>query len=164
MSYRIQKCRTPWCTSTLSIKVGNTNRKLLYCTKCKDTHEKQVLELQYTHNKGIKEILLDESKLFNFKSLSILSDALESDINSVRSWIKRYFTVDWDEFRRIYKCKDVQCTKHNMANIKNKYYLRKQISKEYICSCLTKDNCLLVKPKGNASQTLVNRLLLKNTV
>ena len=163
MSYRIQKCRTPWCSSQLSIKVGNVNRKLLYCTTCKDEHEKQVLELQYLHNKGIKEILLEEAKLFNFKSLSILSDALESDINSTRLWIKKYFNVCWDEFKRIYKCKDVQCTKYDMINIKNKYYLRKQISSEYICSCLTKDNCLLVKPKGDVAKIFIEELLEKNT-
>ena len=44
MSYRIQKCRTPWCTTQLSIKVGNVNRKLLYCDDCKSQHEKQVLD------------------------------------------------------------------------------------------------------------------------
>ena len=163
MSYRIQKCRTPWCTIQLSIKVGNVNRKLLYCDDCKNNHDKQVLELQHLHNKDIKEILLEEATLFNFKSLSILSDALESDINSVRLWIKKYFNVNWDEFRRIYKCKDIQCIRYDMANIKNKYYLRKQISSEYICSCLTKDNCLLVKPKNNASHTFIEDLIIKNS-
>ena len=163
MSYRIQKCRTPWCTIQLSIKVGNVNRKLLYCDDCKNNHDKQVLELQHLHNKDIKEILLAEATLFNFKSLSILSDALESDINSVRLWIKKYFNVNWDEFRRIYKCKDIQCIRYDMANIKNKYYLRKQISSEYICSCLTKDNCLLVKPKNNASHTFIEDLITKNS-
>ena len=163
MSYRIQKCRTPWCTNQLSIKIGNTNRKLLYCTDCKDAHDKQVLELQYLHSKGIKDILLEEATLFNFKSLSILSDALESDINSTRSWIKKYFGVDWDEFRRIYKCNDNECIKYNMTNIKNKYYLRKQIGKEYICSCLTKDNSLLVKPKDKTSHEFIEFLLEKST-
>ncbi len=162
MSYRIQKCRTPWCTIQLSIKVGNINRKLLYCDTCKEAHDKQVLELQHLHNKGIKEILLDEATLFNFKSLSILSDALESDINSTRLWIRKYFSVNWDEFRRIYKCKDMQCEKYSMANIKNKYYLRKQISSEYVCSCLTKDNCLLVKPKSKSTESFILQLLEKN--
>ena len=71
MSYRIQKCRTPWCTTQLSIKVGNVNRKLLYCDECKSKHEKQVLELQHLHAKPIEEVLLAEATLFNFKSLSI---------------------------------------------------------------------------------------------
>ena len=163
MSYRIQKCRTPWCTNQLSIKVGNVNRKLLYCDDCKSKHEKQVLELQHLHTKPIEEILLAEATLFNFKSLSILSDALESDISSTRLWIKKYFNVCWDDFKRIYKCKDAECTRYDMANIKNKYYLRKQISSEYICSCLTKDNCLLVKPKNNTSHTFIEELITKNT-
>ena len=163
MSYRIQKCRTPWCTTQLSIKVGNVNRKLLYCDDCKNIHEKQVLELQHLHASPIKEILLEQASLFNFKSLSILSDALESDINSTRLWIKKYFNVGWDEFKRIYKCKDAQCTRYDMVNIKNKYYLRKQIGTEYICSCLTKDNYLLVKPKNNTSHSFIAELIAKNT-
>lgn len=163
MSYRIQKCRTPWCTNQLSIKVGNVNRKLLYCDDCKDKHEKQVLELQHLHEKPIKDILLEEATLFNFKSLSILSDALESDINSTRLWIKKYFNICWDEFKRIHKCRDAQCIRYDMTNIKNKYYLRKQISSEYICSCLTKDNCLLVKPKNTTSHTFIEELITKNT-
>ena len=163
MSYRIQKCRTPWCTNQLSIKVGNVNRKLLYCDDCKSQHEKQVLELQHLHAKPIKEILLEEATLFNFKSISILSDALESDINSTRLWIKKYFSVSWDEFRRIYKCKDAKCIRYDMTNIKNKYYLRQQISSEYICSCLTKDDALLVKPKNNTSHNFIEGLITKNT-
>ena len=50
-----------------------------------------------------------------------------------------------------------------MANIKNKYYLRKQISNEYICSCLTKDNCLLVKPKDSTSTAFIEDLISKNS-
>lgn len=163
-TYKVQPCRTPWCKNSISIKVNNINRKMMYCTKCKRLHTKSILELQYFHEKPIKDILLFESKLFNFKSLSMISDALETNISSLRSWIKKYFDMDWDTFRQTYDCKHMDCLVFNMSNVSNKYYLQKQIKKERICSCLSKDNRLFIRPKTKNDEEYVKYLVKKQRI
>ena len=161
MHYKVNKCRTPWCKDSVSVQVGNINVKKFYCTNCNDSHEKQILELQYLHNKPIREVLVDEAKLFNFKSLSILADAFESSIPCVRKWITKYFGISWDEFRREYHCKGSACLRFNTDTVRNKYYIRAKIKKERICACLTENGKLLVKPKGASTSIFVEELLEK---
>ena len=158
---RVQTCMTPWCTSTISISKSTNNRKKTYCDNCNTDNEINVLILQTEHGKHIKELLLEQALLFNFKSLSILSDALETQISYTRRWIKIYFNCDWDEFRIKYGCKYNECAKVDVSDFKNKYYILKQLKDNRICCCLTKDNFVLVKTKSEEHKITLSSILNK---
>lgn len=157
----IKKCATPWCKDQVSVVKGNTNKKKLYCEKCRDEHEISVLLLQTEYNKEIKEIIIEQAILFNFKSIRLLADALVTQISYVRYWIEKYFDLDWDEFRIVYRCKNAKCEKIAMKGIKNKYYIVKQLKDKRICSCLTKDNSILVKVKDSEHEQVLDKILNK---
>ena len=157
----LQKCYTPWCTNQISILENNTNRKKLYCPSCNKEHEISILCLQTAYQKPIKEIILEEAKIFNFKSLRVLSDALDTHISYLRYWIKKYFDCSWDEFRIKYDCQYHHCKRLCMAGVKNKYYILKKLKDKRICSCLTKDNHILVKVKGEDNESIVAEIMDK---
>jgi len=153
------KCGTPWCGNTIQVLKGNVNRRKLYCIKCNEEHELAVLLLQTGYEVSIEELILEQAETFNFKSLRMISDALETRISSVRKWISKYFDCTWDEFRITYKCKNSDCEKIDTSTVKNKYYVVQKLKKERVCSCLTKDNSILVRLRNKEHIALLAELM-----
>lgn len=140
---QLLKCRTPWCNNQVSSYLDSQNKKKKYCADCIKEHDITVLELQTYHSKPIKELVMSTAQMFNFKSMSAIADYFESQIPIVRYIIKKYYGLEWDDFKRVNYCKVETCEKVDVSHIKNKYYLSDKIKNKKVCNCLNKDGISL---------------------
>lgn len=157
---KITKCRTPWCSNQISAYLDSSNKKKKYCVDCLKDHDITVLELQAYHNKPIKELLISTAQMFNYKSMSVIADYFQSQIPIVRYIIKKYYGLEWDDFKRINYCKVESCEKVDVSHIKNKYYLSDKIKNKKVCNCLNKDGISLnILLKNDNDIELVEKIL-----
>lgn len=156
---RVLKCKSRYCAKQVTVTVCNRRKVAFYCIACKKEHETKVLELQYQHDMLIRELLLYVSKMFNFRSVSHIADYLETHSLYVKFWIKKYFGMDFDEFRQTYFCKTNNCTKVDISGIKNKYYFVNKIKNKDLCACLTKSDNILVLPRSDQEKEFLDNLI-----
>jgi len=157
---RLTNCSTPWCTNQVSSYTDSRNRKKKYCADCLIEHDTTVLELQTQHNRPIKELIILTAQMFNYKSMSAIADYFESQIPIIRYMIKKYYGLEWDDFKRINYCKVEVCEKVDVSHVKNKYYLSDKIKSKKVCNCLSKDGISLnILIKNDNDIAVVEKIL-----
>ena len=129
-------CDTPYCSNTFTI---NTNRlprrEYLFCNECKKEHSYYALVVQVEHEKPIKEVIL-ESKIFN--SASGMSAYIGVSFVTMYHWIKKYFDLTYQQFRRAHICNSNKCYLLNISRSsysRHDYVLKKIRDKRY-CACI----------------------------
>jgi len=156
----LTNCSTPWCTNQVSSYTDSRNRKKKYCADCLIEHDTTVLELQTQHNRPIKELIILTAQMFNYKSMSAIADYFESQIPIIRYMIKKYYGLEWDDFKRINYCKVEVCEKVDVSHVKNKYYLSDKIKSKKVCNCLSKDGISLnILIKNDNDIAVVEKIL-----
>lgn len=103
--------------------------------KCKRKHSYHVLVIQLEHGKKIQDVILDAKM---FKSASNMADYLGVSFVTIYHWLKKYFNMTYQEFKREYICKSDKCYFLNIENStysRNDYILKKIRDKRY-CACV----------------------------
>lgn len=127
-------CATPYCDN--SILLREDKDPPIFCPKCKSEHSLKVLKIQRYHEKPIKEIILDSRM---FKSANGMADYVGVSFVTMYNWIKKYFGMYFQEFRRAYICKSDRCYLLNISRSsysRNDYILKKIRSRSNFCACI----------------------------
>jgi len=153
------ECRTPYCSNCFFIVVEDEeDLNYVFCRECRKEHSSYVLNTQVDHEKPIKDIIMD-ARLFN--SANNMADYIGVSFVTVYHWIKKYFGVSFQEFRRDYICRSERCY---LVNIKGAPYSRpdyilKKVKDKRYCACINelgKDYMMT-----NAPIKLVSKILNK---
>jgi hypothetical protein len=150
------KCKTPYCKNTIVLAARPKFKDYNFCDECKKEHSLAVLQVQADLKLPIKDALLDASL---FKNAASMGDYMGISFVSVYSWIRKYFSLSFQEFRRIYICKSSKCYLLDISRSsysRNDYILKKLRSNRY-CACinaLEKDHIMTNAPVGVVSQIL----------
>lgn len=154
---RIQvSCSTPYCNNQMLINEGYSG-EYSFCPECKEQHSKKVLKLQAEHGKTVQEAILD-SRIFN--TANGMADYLGVSFVTMYNWIRQYFGMSFQEFRRKYLCKSSKCYLLNIERSsysRNDYILKKiRISGNY-CACINslESNYIMT----NCPQSVVSSIL-----
>jgi len=154
---RIQvTCSTPYCSNQMLI--NDTDVGCAYfCPECKEIHSKKVLKLQVEHGKTIQEAILD-SRIFN--TANGMADYLGVSFVTMYNWIKQYFDMSFQEFRRKYLCKSSKCYLLNIERSsysRNDYILKKIRTSGNYCACINslEPNYIMT----NCPQSVVSSIL-----
>jgi hypothetical protein len=129
------KCRTPYCKNLLYVSSRPKPKDYLFCDACKKEHSYSVLVVQADLKMPIKEALM-EARVF--KNASGIGDFLGVSFVSVYHWIRKYYGMSFQEFRRQYICRSRKCYLLNIENSsysRNDYVLKK-IRARHFCACI----------------------------
>ena len=130
----IVTCSTPYCAN--SILLREPADSYVFCPKCKALHSMKILKIQVDHEKGIKDIILDARI---FKSANGMADYVGVTFVTMYNWIRKYFNMSFQEFRRNYICKSDSCYLLNISRSsysRNDYILKKIRSRSNYCACI----------------------------
>ena len=130
------ECDSPGCYNCFFInKARAENSRYVFCPSCRKQHSTHVLTVQAEHEKPIKEVLL-EAKVFN--SSHGMADYIGVSFVTIYHWIKKYFSMTFQEFRRHYICKSDSCYYVDITDApysRGDYILRKVKDHRY-CACI----------------------------
>lgn len=129
------KCRTPYCTNTIGLSAKPKIREYIFCNDCKQEHSYAVLVVQADLKVPIKEALLDARI---FKTASGMGDYLGVSFVTIYNWIRRYFGLSFQEFKRQYICKSTKCYLLNIerSSYSRHDYVLKKIRFNRYCACI----------------------------
>lgn len=128
-------CHTPYCDSRILVSDSEED-DYIFCPKCREEHSLCVLKTQVDHEKPIKEVILDARI---FKNANGMADFAGVSFVSMYNWIKKYFNMSFQEFRRQYICKSDKCYLLNIKRSsysRNDYILKKIRSRSNRCACI----------------------------
>lgn len=131
---KVVTCSTPYCEN--SILLREPPGEYIFCPKCKAAHSLKILKIQKDHEKSIKDIILD-SRIF--KSANGMADYVGVSFVTMYNWIRKYFEMSFQEFRRTYICKSTNCYLLNITRSsysRNDYILKKIRSRSNYCACI----------------------------
>lgn len=160
MTKELVRCNTPECYNKAWANSNWKNKKdYIFCKDCRSVHSYDVLVVQAKHEKPIKEIIL-ESRMFG--SASYMADYIGVSFVTMYHWIKKYFGMTFQEFRRAYICKSDKCYLLNirMSSYSRHDYILKKIRDKRYCACinaLEKDHIMTNAPIGLIPSILVGR-------
>ena len=126
-------CATPDCDH--SILLREDKDPPLVCPDCRSKHSLKVLKIQKDHEKPIREVILDARI---FKSANGMADYVGVSFVTMYNWIKKYFGMYFQEFRRTYICKSESCYLLNISRSsysRKDYILKKIRSRSNYCAC-----------------------------
>jgi hypothetical protein len=130
------KCKTPYCASIVQVAVKPKYKEYVFCDQCKKEHSLAVLQVQADLKMPIKDALMDAAIFF--KSAANIGDYLGISFVSTYAWVKKYWGVSFQEFKRRYICKSAHCY---LLNIERSSYSRsdyalKKIRQQRYCACI----------------------------
>jgi hypothetical protein len=130
------KCKTPYCSALVTCAVKPRYKEYVFCDQCKKEHSLAVLQVQADLKMPIKEAILDARI---FRTADGMSAYLGISFVSLYSWVRKYFSQSFQEFRRQYICKSsTRCYLLNVERSsysRSDYALRKIRSQRY-CACV----------------------------
>ena len=130
-------CHTPFCNNTILLDTEDFIIKdYIFCPECKDAHSPYVLKAQVEHEKPIREIILD-AKIF--RTVNGMAAYAGVSFVTMYNWIKKYFGLSFQEFRRTYICNSSKCYLLNIKRSsysRNDYILKKIRSRRRYCACI----------------------------
>jgi len=132
---KLMNCSTPYCDSRILVREVE-EEDYVFCPKCRGDHSLCVLKTQVDHDKPIKEVIMDARI---FKSANGMADYAGVSFVSMYNWIKKYFNMSFQEFRRKYICKSEKCYLLNIKRSsysRNDYILKKIRSRSNSCACI----------------------------
>ncbi len=156
MKYQV-KCKTPYCSALVTCAVKPRYKEYVFCDQCKKEHSLAVLQVQADLKMPIRDALLDAAKVF--KSAANLGDFCGVSFVTIYSWVKKYFSQSFQEFRRQYICKSSRCYLLNLerSSYSRLDYALKKIRLQRYCACvnaLEKNYIMTNAPVSVISQIL----------
>lgn len=130
----IVTCATPYCDNLILLREPAVS--YTFCPKCKVEHSLKILKIQVDHEKPIKEVILDARI---FKSANGMADYVGVTFVTMYNWIRKYFKMSFQQFRRTYICKSASCYLLNISRSsysRNDYILKKIRSRSNYCACI----------------------------
>ncbi|MCU0680578.1 MAG: hypothetical protein MUF50_04730 [Planctomycetes bacterium] len=130
MGENVKKCDTPYCNNQVSF----CKKDFVFCSECKSKHSSNVLKLQVEYGKPIVDVLL-EACLFD--TAGGMADYLGVSFMSIYNWIKQYFGMTFQDFKRAYICKSEKCylLEVKRSNYTRSEYILKKIRSLGGCAC-----------------------------
>ncbi len=135
-------CDTPWCDFLVAEPPldGQGSRRGVhnFCKVCTDQHSSRVLIAQVEHGKDIRSIILDASI---FKTAGGMGGYMGVSFVTTYNWIRRYFGLSFQEFRRKYICGTAKSSRCYLLDIgrvsytRNDHVIKKIRSRRY-CACV----------------------------
>jgi len=136
MAKRLIKCDTPYCENTFFINTAKSRkRKYKFCRSCREEHSYHVLAIQVYHQKSMKDVILD-ARIFN--TAVGMSDYVGVSFVTMYHWIRKYFNMTFQQFKREYICKSPRCYVLNLdrSPYSRKDYVLKKIKDRGYCACI----------------------------
>jgi len=136
LSRRLITCNNYNCDNTILVPFALLeSRDYFFCPECLAEHSHRALVAQAEHEKSIQEIIIDAAF---FKTASNMAAYIGISFVTMYHWIKKYFDMSFQEFKRTYICKSDKCY---LIDIKNSSYSRndyvlKKIKNRRYCACL----------------------------
>lgn len=155
MKYQV-KCKTPYCDAIVQVAVKPKYKEYVFCDKCKKEHSLAVLQVQADLKMPIKEALI-EARIF--RTANLMGDFLGVSFVTLYNWVRKYYGMSFQEFRRQYICRSAKCYLLNISRSsysREDYVLRKIRGQRY-CACinaLEKNYIMTNAPVGVISQIL----------
>lgn len=136
MPKQLIECSTPGCYSCFFYSDDREySDKYMFCPECRKEHSYHVLITQAEHENDIKKIILD-ARMFN--SAAGMADYIGVSFVTIYHWIRKYFGITFQEFKRNYICKSNKCYLVNINGSpysRGDYVLKKVRDKRY-CACI----------------------------
>lgn len=133
----ILQCSTPYCFNNVLISEEDIlDSRYVFCPKCRKDHSLCALKVQVDHGKSIKDVIL-EAKLF--RTANGMSDYVGVSFVTMYNWIKKYFNLTFQEFRRNYICNSDRCYVLNIERSsysRNDYLIKKIRNRSKYCACI----------------------------
>jgi len=135
----MQQCDTPYCGKLIpSARLKRPIKGYYFCGQCRDEHSYRVLVAQADHDAPIKDILLQAS---TFRSAEGMAAYIGVSFVTIYHWIRRYFNLSFQEFRRQHICKNGLRGKCYLLDIRRSSYTRhdyvlKKIRSKRYCACI----------------------------
>lgn len=130
-------CETPGCTGEVMVPndFKRTRGAYYYCRECRSQHSYSVLVIQTQHGYHLREILLDAASLFS--NVSGIAAYVGVSFVTVYNWLDKYFSMSFQEFKRVYICKSPKCYTLNIqGSTYSRYdYVLKKIKRQRYCAC-----------------------------
>jgi len=129
------KCKTPYCDAIVQVAVKPKYKEYVFCDQCKKEHSLAVLQVQADLKMPIKEALLDARI---FRTASLIGDFMGVSFVTIYAWVRKYYNMSFQEFRRTYICRSTKCYLLNIERSsysRGDYALRKIRSQRY-CACV----------------------------
>ena len=128
-----------------------------FCKSCRSAHSSHALIIQAKHGKSIAEII-EEAKIF--ASASRMADYIGVSFVTMYHWIRKYYGMTFQEFRRRHICKSDKCYLLNIrrSSYSRHDYILKKIRDKRYCACinaLEKDHIMTDAPIKVISSILV---------
>ena len=136
MAKKLVNCDTPYCDNTFFINTAKRRkRKHRFCTSCNIEHSYHVLAIQVYHQKSMKDVILD-ARVFN--TAVGMSDYVGVSFVTMYHWIKKYFNMTFQQFKREYICRSPKCYILNLdrSPYSRKDYVLKKIKDRGYCACI----------------------------
>jgi len=136
VSRKLITCQNYNCDNTILVPFALLeNREYFFCPECLSGHSHHALVAQAEHEKSIQDIIIDAAF---FKTASNMAAYIGISFVTMYHWIRKYFDMSFQEFKRTYICKSNKCY---LIDIKNSSYSRndyvlKKIKNRRYCACL----------------------------
>lgn len=148
-------CSTPYCKNSVQVFAA-VNRKYVFCDKCREEHSYHALVVQVDHEKPVQDAIMD-AKIF--KTASGMADYLGVSFVTLYHWLKKYYNLSFQEFKRIHICKSTKCYLLNIerSSYSRHDYVLKKIRARRYCACinsLEKDHIMTNAPVSVVAEIL----------
>jgi hypothetical protein len=129
------KCKTPYCSNIVLLGIKPKYKDYVFCDQCKREHSLSVLQVQADLKMPIREALL-EARIF--RTANLIGDFMGVSFVTIYNWVKKYYGMSFQEFRRTYICRSKKCY---LLNIERSSYSRsdyalKKIRSQRYCACI----------------------------
>jgi len=106
-----------------------------FCKECKSLHSYQVLVLQSQHQSDIRDLIVEASTIF--QSAKGMADYLDISPPTLYSWLRLYFDMDFQSWRRHYICRAQKCMVLDICSmpVNYKYGISERIMNNRSCAC-----------------------------
>jgi hypothetical protein len=130
------KCNNPFCSNYFfADKLAYKDVNFKFCKVCKTQHSYQALVLQTQSGLPIKDLILESSRKFD--TAIGMSDYLSISIPTLYAWLRAYWNMDFQSWKRTYICKANKCMllDFQAMPITYKYHISETIRKHNCCAC-----------------------------
>lgn len=129
-------CESPNCNNIVQHEDGQGH---YFCEPCRERCSYHTLLIQLAYNRPIEDIIMEAAEIFSQKSsASNMAAYIGVSFVTMYNWLKRYFNMSFQEFRRVYICKSNNCYAINIkrSSYSRHDYVLKKIRSKRFCACV----------------------------
>lgn len=129
-------CESPNCSNLVQKEDGQGH---YFCKACRERCSYHTLLVQVEYNRPIEEVILEAAEIFSQKSsASNMAAYIGVSFVTMYNWLKKYFDMSFQEFRRVYICRSNNCYAINIkrSSYSRHDYVLKKIRSKRFCACV----------------------------